>query len=298
MKTSALASARTVELLLVIVVLIWGTNFIVIKWAFREFPPFAFNAIRMTLAAVILGAIWVAREKDRAMPWRDWVKFLGVGLVGNTLYQIFFAAGLDLTTSAISSLLIGTIPIWTALLAMALGWEKITQKTWRGIVMAFVGVALVALGSSWGNSSAKDPLIGNGLTLLAAICWAAYTVLSKELLERYSALRVSAVGLVVGVPWLWLFAVPELLSLTWHSISPLLWGSFVYTSGFPIVLAYLIWSYSIQKLGAARTAVFNNLVPVVTFALAYIVLREPITWAQIIGGALVLIGVFQTTKKT
>jgi drug/metabolite transporter (DMT)-like permease len=252
----------------------------------------------MTVAAALMGGIWLARERQRKMPWSDWLKLAGVGLLGNTCYQVLFAIGLDLTTSAISSLLIGTIPIWTALLAMALGWERISTRTWVGIALAFGGVVLVTLGSPQGNSSTQDLLVGNLLTLGAAICWAGYTVFSKRLLERYSALRVSAVGLVVGVPGLWPFAALELCSVDWRALPPWVYGSILYTSCFPIALAYLIWSYSIQQLGAARTAIFNNIVPVVTFALAFVVLHEPITWLQLVGGAIVLGGVWQTQSPS
>lgn len=290
---------RTANILLWVVVCIWGTNFIVIKSAFREMPPLAFNAVRMTIAALILGAIWGWHERDKKMPWRDWLSLLGAGLLGNTLYQLLFVTGLDLTTSGVSSLLIGTIPIWAAVLAMAVGWEKITRKTWVGIFMAFVGIALVTLGSpaSEGNPLAKNPTVGNALTLLAALCWAGYTVLSKRLLEKYSALRVSAVGLLLGVPGLWPLAIQDMRALDWRALSPGLWGSILYAGGISIALAYIFWSYGVQKLGAARTAVFNNLVPVVTFALASLVLHEPITWVQMLGGAIVLMGVWQATKK-
>jgi drug/metabolite transporter (DMT)-like permease len=284
-------SERLAKLLLGVVVLIWGANFIVMKAAFRELPPLVFNAVRITVAAALMGGIWLARERQRKMPWSDWLKLAGVGLLGNTCYQVLFAIGLDLTTSA-------TIPIWTALLAMALGWERISTRTWVGIALAFGGGVLVTLGSPQGNSSTQDLLVGNLLTLGAAICWAGYTVFSKRLLERYSALRVSAVGLVVGVPGLWPFAALELCSVDWRALPPWVYGSILYTSCFPIALAYLIWSYSIQQLGAARTAIFNNIVPVVTFALAFVVLHEPITWLQLVGGAIVLGGVWQTQSPS
>ncbi len=286
------------ELLLGLVVLIWGANFIVMKAAFREFPPLAFNAVRMTLAALVLNAIWLAREGTPKMPLHDWLKLWGVGLLGNALYQILFVIGLNLTTSGISSLLIGTIPIWTALFAGVLGWEKITARTWLGIFITFVGITLVTMGSpSSGGTLAHSSLMGNGLTLLAALCWAGYTVLSKRLLERYSPLRVSAVGLLLGVWGLWPFAVTDLLTFPWRSASPFIWGSLFYTGCLSIALAYVIWSYSVQQLGAARTAIFNNLVPVVTLVLALVVLHEPITWLQVAGSAIVLTGVWQAAKK-
>lgn len=295
-------SERAVELLLLLVVFIWGANFIVIKSVLREISPLAFNAVRMTIAALVLGTIWLLREKELKMPAHDWLKFLGVGVLGNAVYQILFIIGLDLTTSGVSSLLIGTIPVWAALLAMMLRWEKITGQTWVGILIAFAGVTLVTLGSPSSDLSdgpqAKNSFLGNGLTLLAAACWAGYTVLSKKLLERYSALRVSAAGLLLGVLGLWPFALLDVLTHDWRTVSSVVWGSIVYASCISIALAYLIWSYGIQKIGAARTSVFNNLVPVVTFALAFMVLHEPITWLQALGGTIVLAGVWQTTRKT
>lgn len=288
---------RTVELLLVLVVFIWGANFIVMKAAFRELPPLAFNAVRMTLAALVLGAICLLRERKLTMPTGDWFKLWGVGLLGNAIYQVLFVIGLDLTTSSISSFLIGTIPVWAALLATVLGWEKITKRAWSGICIAFAGVTLITLGSPNDLARARDPLVGNGLTLLAAIAWAGYTVFSKDLLTRYSPLRVAAVGLLLGVPGLWPLAALEMPHVRWEALSPFVWVSVLYTGLFPIALAYLVWSYGIQKIGAARTAAFNNLVPVVTLALASGVLHEPMTWLQVLGGVVILLGVWQTIKS-
>ncbi|MCS6903231.1 MAG: DMT family transporter [Candidatus Bipolaricaulota bacterium] len=284
---------------MLLVVCIWGTNFILMKWVFRELSPLAFNAVRMTVAALVLGALWAWRERDRLkMPLRDWGRFLLLGLLGNALYQALFVTGLDLTTSGVSSLLIGTIPLWAALLAVLLRWETITARTWLGIVIAFAGIVLVTLGTPARDQNhqilAKDPLLGNALTLLAALCWAGYTVLQKSVLERYSPLRISALGLLLGVPGLWAFASWEVHHQDWRMLSLEAWGVIFYAGLISIALAYLIWSWGVQRLGAARTAVFNNLVPVLTFALAFLFLGEPITPMQIVGGTVVLFGVFQT----
>jgi hypothetical protein len=148
------------------------------------------------------------------MPWSDWLKLAGVGLLGNTCYQVLFAIGLDLTTSAISSLLIGTIPIWTALLAMALGWERISTRTWVGIALAFGGVVLVTLGSPQGNSSTQDLLVGEpadpwGGDLLGRV----YCVFEEALREILRAARLRR-----GVGW-WGFRgcgpSPRLSSARW-----------------------------------------------------------------------------------
>ncbi|MCS6935944.1 MAG: DMT family transporter [Candidatus Bipolaricaulota bacterium] len=293
------SSERTVELLLLMVVGIWGTNFILMKWVFREISPLAFNAVRMTIAALALGLVWVWRERGS---WRisatDWLRLWGVGLLGNAFYQVLFVTGLDLTTSGVSSLLISTIPVWAALLAALGRVEAITSKTWLGIGIAFVGIVLVTLGTPERDAHhrvlAKDPLMGNALTLLASLCWAGYTVFQKRLLERHSPLRTSALGLLLGVPGLWVLAWGEVRRQDWKALSLEAWGVIFYAGVISIALAYLIWSLGVQRLGAARTAVFNNLVPVLTFALAFFFLGEPITPLQIVGGAVVLVGVWQT----
>jgi drug/metabolite transporter (DMT)-like permease len=292
-------SARTVELLLVLVVCIWGTNFILMKGVFGEISPLAFNAVRMTIAALALGLLWAWRERGRlGMPARDWLRLWMLGLLGNGLYQMLFVIGLDLTTSGVSALLISTIPLWTALLAVLLRLERITAKTWLGIVIAFAGIVLVTLGTPARDHNhqmlAKDPLLGNALTLLAALCWAGYTVLQKSVLERYSPLRISALGLLLGGPALWAFAFWEVRQQDWGTVSWEAWGIIFYAGLISIALAYLIWSWGVQRLGSARTAIFNNLVPVLTFALAFFFLGEPLTLLQIAGGAVVLLGVSQT----
>lgn len=295
-------SERTVDLLLLLVVCIWSANFIVMKWVFRELSPLAFNAVRMAIAALALGLLWAWRErKTLRMPLIDWLKLFGLGLLGNALYQLLFVTGLDLTTSGVAALLIGTIPVWSALLTVVLKSERISVQTWSGIVIAFVGVVLVALGTPARDSNnhalAKDPLLGNALTLLAAFCWAGYTVFQKGFLERYSPLRISALGLILGVPGLWIFALSDVRHHDWGSVSLSAWGAIFYAGLISIAVAYLIWAVGVQRLGAARTAVFNNLVPVLTFALAFLFLGEPVMPLQILGGAVVLFGVWQTIKK-
>lgn len=294
-------SEKITELLLLLVVCIWGLNFIFMKWVFRELSPLAFNAVRMTIAALALGGLWAWRERSELrMPLRDWLKFWGLGLLGNVCYQVLFVTGLDLTTSGVSSLLISTIPLWVALLAALGRVEVITGKTWLGIVIAFAGIVLVTLGTPARDQNhqilAKDPVLGNALTLVAALCWAGYTVLQRSVLERYSPLRISGLGLLLGVPGLWVFSSEAVRQQDWGTLSLEAWGIIFYAGLISIALAYLIWSLGVQRLGSARTAIFNNLVPVLTFALAFFLLGEPITVTQIVGGAVVLIGVFQTTR--
>ena len=292
------------DLALLLVVFIWGTNFVVMKRIFSEIDPMAFNAVRMTLAALVLLGILLVREGWQSLPRRDWLKLIALGLLGNTFYQIPFVTGLKLIPPGNSALLIATIPVWTAFLARLLGWERITRRVWLGIALSFMGVLLVTLGTpaAPGAGAAvalgldRASLWGNLLTLIAAACWAGYTVFSKDLLKRYSPLRVSTLGLLAGIVGLWLVSVPNVLHTPWLKLPGGVWAAVLYSGIFPIAVAYVIWATGVQRVGAARTAIYNNLVPVVTFLLAYFALAQPITLLQGIGGAVVLAGVYLTIR--
>jgi drug/metabolite transporter (DMT)-like permease len=275
------------------VVLIWGANFVLMKNVFAEFDPMAFNTVRMTLAAVLLFLMLLIREGWRPLPAKDALKMTGLGLLGNGIYQMLFITGLYQTTSGISSLLIGTSPIWVALLALFLRLEQVRGWLWLGIALAFGGVALVALG---GPSAEPKLLTGDLLTLVAATCWAGYTVFSKDLLQRYSPLRVSALALIPGIVSLWAVGLPSVLRQDWLTVSGTVWGTICYSAVLSIAMAYMIWSSAIQRLGAARTAIYNNAVPLVTLALAAFTLHEPVGVAQLGGVALVLLGIWTTNR--
>jgi drug/metabolite transporter (DMT)-like permease len=269
------------------VVLIWGANFVLMKNVFAQLDPMAFNTVRMTLAAVVLFLVMLAREGWQPLPAKDALKIIGLGLLGNGIYQMLFISGLHLTTSGISSLFIGTSPVWAALLAMLLRLESVGGWVWFGIAMAFGGVALVALESS----SIEPKLLGGDLlTLAAAACWAGYTVFSKDLLQRYSPLRLSALTLISGIVSLWIVSLPAVLRQDWLATSWTVWGTIGYSGVLSIALSYLIWSASIQQVGVARTAIYNNAVPLVTLALAYFTLHEPVTVSQLGGFALGTLG--------
>ncbi len=289
-----------VDAALLAVVLIWGANFVVMKQAFSVLSPWAFNAVRLMLAAVVLLGVLCAREgrSALALPRRDALKLVGLGILGNTFYQIPFVVGLNLTTAGNSALLIATIPVWSALLARLLGWERITPRMWLGILLSFGGVGVVTAASPNGFSLQSAGFLGDLLTLVAAVCWAGYTVLSKDLLKRYSPLRVSALALLPGVLVLWIPSLPFVLRADWLDLPLWGWLALLYSGVFPIAVAYVIWAAGVQRVGAARTSVYNNLVPVVTFVLAYLWQQQPVAPLQLLGGGIVLLGVGLTTASS
>lgn len=287
---------RLVDGALLLVALIWGSNFVVMKLAFSVLTPLAFNSVRFTFAALTQLAILLAYEGWIRMPLRDWLKLIGLGLVGHTLFQSLIILGLDLTRPEHASLIMATVPVWAALLAGLIGWERVTGRMWNGIVLSFIGVALVVSGHD-GFTFAELRFWGDLMVLGAALSWGSYTAFSKDVLRRYSPLRVSAVTLIAGLPGIWIITAPDALATLWTDVPLWAWGAIVFSGSFAIALNYFIWSTGIQRVGAARTAVYNNLVPVVTFLITFFALEQPIFALQITGGIVALVGVYLTVRS-
>ena len=283
--------------LLSLVVLIWGFNFSFVKWALSKVGPLAFNGVRFTVATVLILIVLFFREGWEPTPVSDLLKMAGLGLVGHSLYQILFIKGLSLTTAGNSSLLIATSPIWTALLSVGLKKEDVNRKGWAGIVLAFAGVFLVTWGSGSKLTFGQSKTTGDLLTLAAALSLSAYTVLSKDLLERYSPLRLTALTMAAGAVGIWIYGGPSVVAQDWSALSATAWLVLLYSAVFAVVVGYLVWFTAVQAIGPTRSAIFNNMTPIISFTVAFILLGEPVSWLQIAGGVTVLLGIRLTVKS-
>jgi drug/metabolite transporter (DMT)-like permease len=287
------------DLMLVALVSIWAVNFSVVKSAISgpgaPFTPLGFNALRFGVAAAILLAL--LRRSNEALPAsrRDWLALFGLGLVGNTLYQVLFIVGISLTSPANSSLIVALTPVVVALIGVWLRLERLTALAWIGIVMSFAGIAVVVLGNEAGASDASS-LPGDALVLGATVVWAIYTTLAAPLLKRYSATMVTSVSLAAGTLPIWLVALPDLRSLEWGAVSLDGWAAVLYSGTFALAAGYVMWNRGVKLLGGARTAVYSNLIPIVAAAFAWLARGDAITIYHVIGAAIVLTGINLTRR--
>jgi drug/metabolite transporter (DMT)-like permease len=272
-------------------VLIWGVNFPIIKVAFAEIPPFVFNGLRFLIAAALLVVILSRMEGPLRVERADLPGLVLLGLIGHAGYQTLFIAGLARTTASHSALILSMVPLFVGAMGVALGIERPSLRMWVGLVLAFAGIVILVRGRS-GLPAHGATLVGDAITLAASLCWAAYTVLSRPWLTRFSALRLTTVTLVFGLPVILASAVPGTSQLDWGLIGLRSWAALVFSSLFAVVVSYIIWYSSVQAVGSARTAAFSNLIPVVAMLSAWLVLREPLGLPQILGAAVVLFGVW------
>jgi drug/metabolite transporter (DMT)-like permease len=252
-------SAGRAHAALLLMVIIWGVNFPIAKDALSELDPLAFNALRFPLAALVVlfalrgrgGFLWPARG--------DRMRVFVLGILGNVFYQQFFIFGLALTRAGTASLLLAATPIITALLSAALGHERVGVRTWVGVLATFVGIALVVVFGGAANEDGAS-LLGDLLMIGASICWAVYTVGSRDLIARYGSVQFTAWTLWTGAIVLCAIGLPNVLRTDLASISTGAWFGVVYAGALSIGVAYLMWYYGVRQIGNTRTAAYSNLI--------------------------------------
>jgi drug/metabolite transporter (DMT)-like permease len=284
------------DLLLLLMVLIWGVNFSVVKVAMRDFPELAFNALRLVIGSSIFGVViwWTRRSRGAGaaeVSRADWIRLIVLGVVGHFLYQLLFLGGLKRTSVANGSLIVGASPVAIALLSALAGHERVTALRWLGVLLALFGLYLVVgHRAEWSMESR----LGDALMLASMLCWATYSVGAQPLLRRHSPLRVTGVSMSVGGVMYVAFSLPVLISLQWASISPLSWWLMIASAVLALSASYLIWYTAVQRLGSTRTSVFSYLTPVIAMVVAYLWLGEPISANQLLGAAAILAGLVVT----
>jgi len=284
-----------VELLMV--VLFWAFNVTVVKMALREMEPLAFNIIRFLCAAVVLLVTTRLAEGSLGVRRDDVPRILLLGVVGHTVYQIGFVYGLARTTASSTALIFGSTPVVVAILSRLAGHERIGFAGAAGAAAAFYGVTLIVRGTASAGAQASPgggEVAGDLLILVAVLCWSTYTVLSRDLLVRYSPLRITTLTLAFGTVLLVPASVPDLLRQDWSTVSATTWVGLSYSFLFALVISYVLWYRSVRKVGNLRTAIYSNLVPVFGTLFGVVLLGDRLTASLWLGAGLILSGIVLT----
>ena len=283
--------ARLTTALLVAMAVIWGVNYSVVKFGAEGIAPLAFNGLRVGLAAVVLLAL--AALGDAPRPTRaDTLALLGLGVLGNGLYQLFFILGIARTSAGTTALLLAASPAFVAIVGRLLRVERVRARGWAAIALQLVGMAFVVFGATRAGAAhgGGSGLTGAAILLCACLCWASYTVLLRQYTLRVDPIRLSALTMVGGAVPLLLVAAPALASVAWSAVSVGVWGAVAYSGLLALVLAYLFWYRGIRTLGPTRTAMFGNLQPIIALVVAWAWLHEVPTIWQGIGAVGIVVG--------
>jgi len=286
-----------VESSLFLVAVIWALNFSIVKSALSEIDPLSFNGLRFIFAAGIIWAALLYRKQTFSIPKEDWLPLIGMGLLGNLIYQGLFIIGIDYTYAANAAVMLGTIPIWVALFSHFFHLERMNLYKTLGVIAAFAGIIFIVSGGSESFSLGSDTFIGDITIIAAAVVWGGYTILSKSFLKRYTPIQFSAVMVTIGSISLFLAGLPNIVQLQWTKISMAAYGGVLYSGLLAIGLAYLMWNYGLQTVGAVHTATYQNLVPVLGLIFGIVLLNEQLSLLQYLGSALVVTGIILSRWK-
>ena len=277
------------------VAVIWGVNAPVMKYGISQIDPFVFNALRLTVSGV---ALWfclllenrrnrntLAKENHRHLVW--WV--IGFSILSGAIYQITFLTGIFRTTAGNTALIMSSCPMWTAGLAVLTTKERLSKVAWIGLVITLAGTILVIAQKDDFSASAAT-FTGNLIILAAALAWSVSSVISKPLLNHISAIRLAFFSIIVTLPIHWALAIPNLQADFAAALHPWTLASIMCSGFFSTGIAYAMWNYGVQKVGAPHAAIYQNVIPLVAVLSAWLMINEIPLALQIWGGAMIIAG--------
>jgi drug/metabolite transporter (DMT)-like permease len=288
-----------------LVILVWALNFIAVKIGLLYLPPFGLASFRVVLAGAVMVPTYffcsrlpafseAANARSRGFSARDLWTFLYLGFFGVTINQLCFTIGLGFTKVGHSAVIVGMGPIYILVLAVLFGLERATWRKATGMIIAFIGI--VVLASEHGISAHSASVEGDAITLMGSIGFAIYVILAKRVAAKYDTLTMTAfnhfAGALIVLPLaayevIVMHRAGDLKALAWPA-----WAALLYMAIFSSALAYVFYFWLLRYLEASQLSAFTYLLPVIATIFGILWLGEKGSGAQVLGGILALGGVY------
>lgn len=283
-----------VYLVVILGQIVFAATPIFAKIALREFDPFTLGLLRFVISIAMLNALLLVQGRRIIPEAKHWPLLLFLGFVAVPVNQGLFLVGLKYTSPAHSALLYSLTPLIVYLLAIPVLKEKPSVGKIADIMTALCGVIFVLLDSQ--IKRAPHFVWGDLLIFVAVIAWALFTVFGKLLVGRIGSLPAVTYTMTVGTLLFVPIGIYPAANFDYGRASPLSWFSLLYIAVLASGVAYPLWYWGLKHLEASRLAVFSNFQPVLTAVLSYLFFAEELTPNFILGGILVLVGVFATER--
>lgn len=302
MKTASLSTMTPLlAFKLVMVAAFWGGTFIAGKVLAQSLPLMTAAFSRFFVASILLVIVVVKMEGKLPRLNRQQILLTAIlGFTGVFLYNICFFGALAKIPAGRTSLFVSLTPIVTAILAGIIFSERLGLRRWIGIVVALLGaIVVITRGDLIGGIADISQSLGLGeLMMLGAVfSWAAYTLISRKVLESLSPIVATTYGTLWGFLFLSIGAIGEFKDIDWMLLDWRVWSSVFYLGAFGTVLAFIWYYQGIQTVGPSRTAIFSNLVPAFGVLFSAVLLGEPILISMVVGGLIAVLGVSLVNKK-
>lgn len=282
------------EVALIFAALFWGMNFAATKYAADFLPQLFIVAFRFIGGGLLLLLVLRTLNPESRLRRKDLLPMMGLGCFGIGAAQTAFTFGISLTSAASTGLVFTTAPVWGMVLGFVLGFERPGWKGVVGVGLCILGVGMVLYG---GLSSEDDSLLGDLVILLAAMCVGAYTVLSMPMLRRHSPLAVATYPTLFGGPVVLLLSLPYLPKVEWGSLGAGPWAALAYSAILATAFAFAAWQRGISRIGANRVLIYQYLITLTGVTSGMIFFGEDLTTDKIVGGAVILVGVYLARRQ-
>ncbi|CAI0709943.1 Uncharacterized inner membrane transporter yiJE [Serratia entomophila] len=270
----------------------WGTNFNAGAYIIAHQPPISASIERFSLATLALLLIFGLRGQLRlSVLKKNWPAYLGLGILGFTVFNLCTFFGLQSTTPINGALILATTPLWTMVFSIIWENERFNPPRIAGLLAGFIGVALVITKGDIQALLRLDISPGDGIILLGSLAWALNMVGTRRLVSGATAIETTSYSMLFGT--LALLPLGFIFERPWQSLTgaaPSVHAAVVYLALCGSLLAYLLWTKGLEAIGSVRTAVFINLAPVFTMLVATLTGHAPNVW-QLAGAAWVILGV-------
>jgi drug/metabolite transporter (DMT)-like permease len=278
-------------------VIVWGASFVATKVALGFAAPITVVWLRFAMGVIIIGLAVKIRGQFSFPQGGDWGYFALLGFLGITFHQWLQSTGLVTAQATTTGWIVASTPIFMALLGLIILRETLRWVQVLGIVLATIGVLLVLTkGNLLAMTTGHFGTTGDMLVLLSAPNWAIFSTLSRSGLQRYPAALMMFYVMAFG--WLFtstlFFIGPGLNEVTQIQLNG--WLAILFLGVFCSGIAYIFWYDALQSLAVAQTGAFLYIEPIITVIVAAIILGEPLLLATILGGMIILIGVWMVNR--
>jgi len=287
----------TVTPLILLSIIGWAFAFPLIKIALEELSFINLTLLRFTITcSALLALLYLQPHRFTALQKNDVMPLFILGFFGVMVYHLGLNYGEQYVSPGAASLIVATIPVFVAVLAVRFLDETMTVRKIVGISLSLLGIVILTI---WGQSNTTieiDYMFGALAVLLAAIMGALYTIAGKKMLSRYSAFSLTTYAMLLGsvglLPTISSSFVSQVSKLSWQ-----VWVSVIFLGIFSTIVSYTLWYMALESKGASELSVYLYAVPVLSTLVSYVLFRDAITPLFIIGGTLVIVGVAIVNRR-
>ncbi|MEK6753155.1 MAG: DMT family transporter [Chloroflexota bacterium] len=277
-------------------VVVWGASFIATKIAVGQISPIAVVWIRFAMGIPILFAAVAVRKQFAFPKGSEWLYFTLLGFLGISFHQWLQSNGLQTAQATTTAWIVATSPAFIAILAWLVLKEKLNLLQSSGIVLAMLGVLVVVSKGNFANIG-RFGTAGDFLILISAVNWAVFSIISRHGLKTHPSTRLTFWVMTIG--WLIIsiafFAQGKMAEIA--QLDSRGWWAMIFLGIFTTGFAYIAWFDALAQLPAAQTGAFLFIEPPASMIVAAIVLKEQITLPAILGGAVILFGIWLVNRQ-